>query len=400
MAERKSGFVEIDQLQEQIDWETVWRFYGVDPGEVHRTGKEIRTKCFLNCGKTEETGDRAMAFDTTAPRWRCHQYGCGKGGNMVSLCGLIKHGPDALRPRGSQFIGIRKDLKAMVSGVLEADRPVTVETQPKSEVAEPERNIPLAESENERARALVNLDEKFLVTPDENMNRHAATYMRQRPYLSPETCREWRCGYLPHDTGGDKSGGTMRGKFVYPILDEQGQVLTWFGRDPQFEEKKRKWAGGGKQGREPQKFHFVKGLHRGLELFGQHRMIGEEVRGRVRDLGVLPVVEGPNDVIALDSIEVPALGLCSNVVTAEQARLSAEHARTLGVPVGLMLDNDPEGENGGRHSLSLLAQHGPVQLIWSPSMHGGKFAGRQPESLMPDEWEHIHARLHKRADNA
>ena len=185
----------------------------------------------------------------------------------------------------------------------------------------------------------------------------------------------------------------MRGKFVYPMLDGEGRVLTWFGRDVEFEEKHRNWVAGGRQGREPEKLQFVKGFRRGLELFGQHRMIAEEVREQIREAGVLVLVEEPHDAIALDAINVPALALCGNVVTAEQARLASAYSRTAGVPMGLMLANNPEGEQGARQSLPVLAERGPVQLIWAPSMHGGKYAGRQPESLTPDEWEHIHAEL-------
>src|SRR5205085_1849952 len=84
-------------------------------------------------------------------------------------------------------------------------------------------------------------------------------------FLTPEVCRKWRIGYLPRDTGEDKSGGTMRGKIVYPYLSESGEVLTWFGRDPEFEEKHQKWEASDRSEREPEKFHFVKGFLRGIE---------------------------------------------------------------------------------------------------------------------------------------
>jgi len=394
MSERKSGFVDIDELQKQVDWETIWRFYELDPGEVHRTAREIRTRCFLNCGRTEETGTRVVSFDTTAPRWRCHQSGCGKGGNMVSLCGLIKYGPEGLRPRGAQFRAIRDDLRAMLSGV---GGPGEQQRQGKEEesVEETPRNRPLAESENERARALVNLDGKFLVAPDERMNRYGAAYMRRRPYLTPEACRKWRCGYLPYDGGGDRSGGTMRGKFVYPMLDEEGQVLTWFGRDTQYEEKHRRWIAGGREGREPEKFQFVKGFHRGLELFGQHRIRGEEAREKIHAAGVLVLVEEPHAVIALEALGVPALAMCGNVVTIEQARLATAYARRTAVPVGLMLENTPEGEQAAKVSLAVLAERGPVQLMWSSRTDGGRFRGWEADQVAaaPDAWETIQKRL-------
>jgi hypothetical protein len=253
-------------------------------------------------------------------------------------------------------------------------------------------NVPLAHSDNERARALVNLDAKFIVDVAQ-MSPRASSYFRSRPFLSPEVCKRWRMGYLPRDTGGDHAGGTMRGKIVYPMLSESGEVLSWFGRDPEFEAKQQAWIAGGKQDREPEKFHFVKGFHRGLELFGQHRLQEEGVGEKLAGLGLI-VVEGPNDVIALDVLGVPAVGLCSNTVTGEQVEKISRLAYALGGGVAtLMLDCDAEGESGARQALVEIAQSCAVRMAWSSGMYGGAFKGRQPESLSREEWKHFLACL-------
>jgi len=249
-------------------------------------------------------------------------------------------------------------------------------------------NVPLARSENERARELTNLDEKFTVEIA-RLNPQAASYFRKRPFLTPELCRKWRMGYLPRDTGGDKRGGTMRGQIVYPMVSEEGEVLTWFGRDPGFEEKHAQWEKEGCEGREPEKFHFVKGFRRGIELFGQHRLGEEELREKTQSLGLV-VVEGPNDVMRLDALGVPAVGLCSNTVTEDQVQKIARHAWDLcGGRVTLMLDCDSEGESGAKQALWELAQVCRPTVAWSSEMHGGKYAGKQPESLNEDEWEEL-----------
>jgi hypothetical protein len=49
-------------------------------------------------------------------------------------------------------------------------------------------NVPLAKSDNERARGLVDLDHKFVVDPAE-MPPAASRYFRQRPFLTPEVCK-------------------------------------------------------------------------------------------------------------------------------------------------------------------------------------------------------------------
>ncbi|MBT6155981.1 MAG: hypothetical protein HOK71_09710 [Planctomycetaceae bacterium] len=405
MSERKSSFVQIDELQGRVDIETACRFYGVDPEPLERVGRDIRTQCFLNCGKSEETGNRAIAIDANSPvkRWRCHQYGCGKGGNLVTLCDLLKPGAncDGRQPKGDRFKEIREDLRRMVGENVDTAPVKSKPTAKEPAQEEPKINLPLAESPNERARGLTSLDERFLVVPDENMNRHAAAYVRQHPFLTEDVCREHRCGYLPRPgSGGDRRGGTLQGMWVYGYLNENGEPLTWFGRNLQFEQRHADWVSDGRNGKEPAKFHFVKGFHRGLELYGQHEWNVEEVQRHIRDeIGSLLLVEGPNDRIALGKLGVPAFAICSNIITREQAKHASDKAREIGVPVGVMFDNDVEGENGARQSIPLLAQYGPVQFAWSALMYDGQFKNRQPESLSKEEWQIIHDRLCRRTTN-
>lgn len=396
MTERRSRYVNVEELMSQVSVEQVAAFYGAELPEFARTGREVRTKCFLNCGVHEETGARALAIQVehAAKIWRCHHYGCGRGGNLVSLCDLLKPGENANgKPRGERFKEIAKDLQAMASG--EVREVMTGRSSGESkEVKEkkPKVNVPLEASPNERARALVSLDEKFVIEV-EHMNPKAASYFRRRAFLTPDVCRKWRMGYLPRDTGGNRAGGTMRGTIVYPMLSCEDEVLTWFGRDPGFEDKHEKWEQSGREGREPDKFHFVKGFHRGLELFGQHRWEEGETRERMEALGLI-VVEGPNDVIRLDTLGIPAVGLCSNTVTKEQVGKLAERAwKMCGGWVTLMLDCDAEGENGAKQALWELAQVCRPRLAWSQAMRGGKFKGKQPEGLTEEEWAEIEDHL-------
>ncbi len=391
MAPEKKTFINVDELMPQLSVENVASFYGVPLPELHKVGSETRVRCFLNCGKNQETGDRAMAIqhDHPAKQWHCHQYGCGKGGNLVSLCDLLKPGdPAGGRPRGERFKAIAADLRAMTTGERPADGPRGPAAPSPAPAPAPPANVPLARSDNERARGLTELDRKFTLDVA-GMPPKASAYLRRRPFLSPEVCGNWRMGYLPRDTGEDKSGGTMRGKIVYPYLSESGEVLTWFGRDPEFEDKHQTWQGTDRSEREPEKFHFIKGFHRGLELFGQHALREPQAAATLKQLGLI-LVEGPNDAIRLDTLGIPSVGLCSNTITREQADKAARLARELGNGiVTIFLDSDPEGENGMKQCLGYLAQLTPVRLAWTSRMYGGKFRGRQPESLMLEEWREI-----------
>lgn len=395
MAPEKKTFINVDDLMPQLSVEDIARHYGVTLPELHRVGTETRARCFLQCGKSEETGDRALAIqhDHPAKQWHCHQYGCGKGGNLVSLCDLLKPGEVAGgRPRGERFKEIARDLLAMTKGEKPAQDAAPAAAPKSPAPPEPKVNVPLAASANERARGLTELDRKFTLDIAE-MPPKASAYFRRRPFFTSEVCRKWRMGYLPRDTGEDKSGGTMRGKIVYPYLSEKGDVLTWFGRDPDFEDKKKTWDATGRADKEPEKFHFVKGFHRGIELFGQDRVREPQARETFSKLGLI-LVEGPNDVIRLDTLGVSAVGLCSNTITREQADKVARLAREVGNgTVTVFLDCDAEGENGMKQCLGYLSQLIPVRLAWTSRMYGGKFKGEQPETITLEQWKEMEGYL-------
>jgi len=411
--DQSRGFINVDELLPQVSIEQAAAFYGV-PLALAGTVGEVRTRCFFNCGKSTETGERAIAINRDQPvtRWRCHQYGCGKGGNLISACDLLKPGTNmGGRPRGERFKAIARDLKAMVEGVLtSSELDTSAAPQPPSSEATDVRekqddvslvNVPLKDSENERARGLVSLHEK-LITDPADMSPPAASYMRRRPFLSQEVCRQWQLGYMPRS-----AGSTLRGLIVYPIRNEAGEVLAWMGRDPAFEQKHAAWLAGGRQGKEPLKFRIPKNFHRGLELFGQDRyraQISEQIiaiddadaplprlletREAFTRLGVI-VTEGANDVIRLWTLNVPSLGLLSNTATAAQreriADLAHEHADGR---VSLLMDTDVEGEQGMRQvAWELLQERCRVQLLWSRTLFGGKYRDRQPEELSREEWE-------------
>ena len=93
--------------------------------------------------------------------------------------------------------------------------------------------------------------------------------------------------------------------------------------------------------------------------------------------------------------KMPAVvALCSNTISREQAEKVVKVSREQGSGiVTIFLDCDPEGLNGMKQCLGYLAQLAPVRLAWTDRMHGGKFSGRQPESLSIQEWQEIEAFL-------
>ncbi|MBN8625808.1 MAG: hypothetical protein J0M17_09990 [Planctomycetes bacterium] len=392
----------MDDLMRRVSVDDVLRFYGVASDTIQRVGDEIRARCFLNCAKTEPTGDRALAIkvDDDAKRWWCHSYSCPHkgGGNLVGLMDLLKPGePMNGRPRGERFKAILGDLKEIAGGAPLSRTP-TASAPPKPRIAEPAKvNLPLEENPNERIRAVVSLHERLVVDPL-LMSPPAAGYVRRRPYLTPELLRKWKVGYLPFDAGGENSGGTMRGRIVYPIHDEQRRVLTYFSRDPRHEEKLAIWQAGDRSAPRPEKTHFVRGFHRGRELFGQHRLAEPGVREAIQSLGHLLITEGPNGVLRLDAIGVPAFAACSNHLTREQATKIARWCRELNVVAGVMFDCDAEGDVGAKQAVVELSQRCPVRLVWCRATFDGRFLDRQPDGLTEQEWEGVRNKL-RQADS-
>lgn len=397
MTERKRGYMSgIDELIERTSASQVLSHFGQTPPE--KTSGEHRMPCVFN-DSCAESSYGTMAVNLSDPAKRIYCHACGVRGNLLTLLwGLMKHcPPSGGKLRGEEFKQAVTALQEIAGGASESSDPTahgqTANATREPPQPEPQRNTPLKDSENPRARELVTLYEDLLTDPGE-MNPAAAAYVRSRPWLTAEVMRSWRMGYLPHS-----AKGLLRGRMVYGYFDERDHVLSYFGRDPDFDRKWGEWERRGRPEKgKPMKHRFVKGFHRGLELYGQNgklRLQDERLRESIARLGLF-VVEGPNDVIRLDCLGVGAVGLCSNKATDEQVAKIGSFARQIaGGKVVLLPDTDGEGEAGCKELLWKLHQAEGVtpKLGWSSEMFGGAFRDRQPESLSDEEWETIRSKL-------
>ncbi len=388
---QKRRYIDVDSLQREMTAggdavEQIANFYNVQLPELHKVRNETRMACIFNCGKEQETGDRAISIKVNleGALFRCFQYGCTVRGNLLNLMYLMKHDrePTDGRLKGSEFKEIAQDLQALVEGnppELTSEKQSTKQLSKEEPDESPLINIPLKDSENERARELVNLDDRFMINVEE-MSPKAASYVRQRPFMTPEMMEKFRCGYLPNN-----AGSLLRGHFVYGYPDVDGNILTWFGRNLNYEEQHKKWQRSGDSSKEPRKFKFVKGFHRGQELFGEPQFHELSTPKQIQKTGII-LVEGPNDVINLHSLGIPALAVCSNLITETQADKLAELANNIpGGHISVMFDLDREGETGAKQAVLELAKRCCVKLAWNSEMADGQFKERQPELVKEDE---------------
>ena len=385
-------YISVDDLQGQTSLQEAAAKCGISL-EVHGSGKQVRLDCPFGC-PGEHAGQRELSVDTGNPQkvFMCHSYNCQFRGNLLTLMHGWMTGTRPLgdKLKGDEFKRVRTALvgEATVpsSAPMKSPSPTPAEAKPVP------RNIPLSESDNDKARELVTLDEKF-ITDVAVMPPAAAAYVRRHECLSSEMMNKWRVGVMPHDGGKDKRGWSLRGQLLYPVLSEQDQLLAWVSRDVQFESKEQAFlamtSGQRAQEKKPSKHRFPVDFHRGLELFGQQasRLKEPGYREIIARCGVI-ITEGFNDVLGMDSLGIPAVAIMSNKITDEQVSKVERWAKTLAQgKVTILFDADDAGDNGAKEALWQFAQRGlDVRLGWSRTMHGEAFAGRQPENLTSDEW--------------
>jgi hypothetical protein len=397
---KPGGYIDVDRLQAETSLEEAAAKCGVAL-DVKGSGSEVRIDCPFGCDG-DHCGRKEIAINTDNPQkvFQCHAYQCGFRGNLLTLMHGFLTGakPSGGKLKGDEFQRVKRVLAG--TGEPAASPPARQEPEAASRAVTPPlpSNMPLVDSAEPHVRELHNIDEK-LIRDVAAMNPTAAAYVRRHPCLTSESMAKWRCGYLPHDGGGDKRGWSLRGSILYPVLSEHGKVLAWVGRDVQYEQKEREYqqlSPAERSGKEPPAKHrFPKGFHRGLELFGQHasRLKEPGYRDFISQHGLI-IVEGFNDVIGLDNLGIPALGIMSNRMTDAQGEKVARWAKQVANDrVNLMFDCEASGVEGAKDALWFFAERQlDVQLVWSPGMHGGEFKGWQPESLSPLNVDALFAR--------
>ena len=218
------------------------------------------------------------------------------------------------------------------------------------------------------------------------MNARATTYLAKRPYMTSEVMNQWGVGHLPSN-----SKSMLRSRLVYTLRNERSEKIGYVGRDLAFEDKLRKWENSDRTGKAPIKAKFPPGFARGSFLYGAEvsRLSNGRTQQQLKDTGIL-VVEGMNDVIALDSHGITAVALCSNRIAEEQIEKLVRWSKELANGrITLMLDNDMEGFEGAQYTIQKLSPQAFVRSIWTPDSMGGEFCGMQPEQLAIDSIQEL-----------
>ncbi len=379
-------FSDVDQLVERTPLDLVLQHYGLPLCDSN--AREYRMKCAFNETCSElQYGNLAVKLDV-AKQIYCHS--CSVRGNLLTLIhGLENHrAPEGGRLRGQEFKAAVVKLRE-INGMVDSPTPVAAKKPDakSKQVASHEVvanvkppsfnvNLPMHRHEKEAARALADLHTDLL-TDLALMSPDASAYLlKRKQWLTPELMQKWGVGWIPGN------GRSLFRKYyiTYTHRNTRGDVVSYSGRDLNFEAKWEKWLQAGKpDGKKPNKHRFVSGFKRGSELYGGHvsRLDDPVIGESLQRIGLI-VVEGMNDVIRLDAMGICAVGLCSNQATNQQIEMLTKFAsRVANNQIVLLPDSDSEGEAGFKDLLWELQKRDVTTNVAfvPPEM------GTQPEDL-------------------
>lgn len=385
MAINRPSAVNADEEFKQATLHEIAARMGVDLPQ--QAGGELRLPCyFCDAGDASGYGSLAINLDHPANLFKAHC--CGETGNRLKLMYVWKHG---VAPPGGK---IRRDdyndlmsLHRTFTGTLESSSQSPAATQAhqtatRDDIQAALVNVQLKDSPEERIRNLATIYERFVVD-SQQMAPKAAQYVRKRPWMIEELLTEFRVGWSANQTMFRKN------YLIYAHEDEDGNVLSYSGRDLFYEEKLLKWDKAGRpEGQKPIKHRFVKGFHKGQQLYGRSKRLQTRERLDAMRTHGLVIVEGMNDVLRLSALPLGVEGLCMNRATETQVATIVDDARQYaGGRIWLLPDQDQEGLAGFQELLWKLQQHKGIDA--RPGWPSALSHVAEPEALTDEELARI-----------
>ncbi len=308
--------------------------------------------------------DRHPSFHVTPEMGRYKCFSCGETGDAFTW---------VMKTQGLDFVGALKELAAHAGVEL------TGRSGPAPDRDERKRRLALMES------ALVYFQEQLAKSPP------ALAYCEGRG-LTREVCEAWSLGYAPDASGLTallKKGGAslaeakelflvdagndggfydrFRGRLMFPIRDERGDLVAFGGR--LLREGQPKYINSGD-----------------TPLYSKSRVLFGAERARLRwpKSGRATLCEGYLDVIACHRAGVDdAVASLGTSLTDDQAKLFARYKTR----VTILYDADAAGQKAAARALDVLAEAKvPARVALMP-------AGDDPDSVLAREGPEALARL-------
>lgn len=321
-------FVDFKEIKQRVAIEAVLAHYNIQLRRANR--HSLRGACPLPT-HTSETSKDSFSVHTSKNMWACQSTSCAaarqgrKGGNILDFVSIMAN------------CSIRDAALMLRDWFLLSSVSSSSTTGKGSEVKEKlvsENAIETGDEENN----------KPLTFALKEIN-HAHPYVLQRG-ITAETATTFGVGFFP-------GRGSMSGRVVIPIHNNNGELVAYAGRSI--------------DGTEP-KYRLPTGFKKSAELFNLHR-----VRA-LSDCDRVIVCEG-----FFDCMKVHQAGF-SAVVGLMGSSLSDAHEKSLKkyARVILFLDGDDAGREAAHTISQRLAHHTFVRIIDLPD-------GKQPDELSSDE---------------
>jgi DNA primase len=281
---------------------------------LRKSGDELRGRCPIH------EGDGAAAFHVSLKKNAFHCFSCKAKGNVLDfVAAMEKCSVREAAFRMADWFALG-DARAGDTGAHEG--PATgagVE-------AKPESNKPLKFQ-------LKGLD-------------HAHPYLRDRG-VSSEVAERFGIGYF-------SGRGSMAGRVVIPIHNEQGELVAYAGRAIDDSEPRYKLPAG---------------FHKSQELYNLHRTIAESNQDRR-----VVLVEGFFDCIKLSTAGFAGVALMGSFLSEAQERALGRYFDQICV----LMDGDAAGKEAAKAISQRLMRRIYVRVVDLPE-------GKQPDQLSTDE---------------
>ncbi|PWU12015.1 MAG: hypothetical protein C5B51_01680 [Terriglobia bacterium] len=304
----QANWVDFRAIKQAVTIEQVLARYGV---KLKRSGKELRGKCPIHQG--EGTGTFHASTEKNA--FQC--FSCGAKGNVLDFVAAMEH--CSVREAAVKL----RDWFS-VGGILAA---AAAREQPGNQLAPEEEAGERSEANTPLGFTLKGIDYSHQYLSGRGIDRQTAEY--------------FGVGFFP-------GKGSMAGRVVIPIENEQGELVAYAGRSIDGSEPKYKLPAG----------------------FKKRQVLYNLKRAAEETEGLVVLVEGFFDCIRVSQAEYPAVALMGCAISEQQEQQLIANFRQ----VVIMLDGDEAGRKATAEIASRL-----VRYLWVRVVEVTE--GRQPDEL-------------------
>jgi DNA primase len=318
-----STWIDFRRIRETVTLERVIDHYGVELRRINPA--TLRGKCPL----PSHTSKSAYSFIVNRQRnlWVCHSQSCAaaragrKGGNVLDFVSTMEN------------CSLREAAMKITRWFSVPGESTPIGMQPQSRPAKTDDTV------------IANPPLRFTLRGIDPTH----TYLVSRG-ISAETAATFGIGYYGQP-------GTMNGRVVIPIHNENGELVAYAGRAI--------------DGTEP-KYRFPMGFRKSGELFNLHRAVATRTRQLI-------VVEGYFDCMMIHQAGIShVVALMGSTLSSSQEELLVRHADE----VILMLDGDRAGCEATERITGQLAGKVSLSVIRVPE-------GKQPDQMTKAELRNL-----------